>query len=80
MAFTPRQVRAMGLIADTFATGGDGVPSPTQVGSHELALRIAEANPRTGELRQLKALLDQELITQADYDAAKAEVLKKLTR
>lgn len=58
MAFTPRQVRAMGLIADTFATGGDGVPSPTQVGSHELALRIAEANPRTGEVRQLKALLD----------------------
>lgn len=58
MAFTPRQVRAMGLIADTFATGGDGVPSPTEVGSHELALRIAEANPRAGELRQLKALLD----------------------
>lgn len=58
MAFTPRQVRAMGLIADTFATGGDGVPSPTQVGSHELALRIAEANPRAGEVRQLKALLD----------------------
>jgi choline dehydrogenase-like flavoprotein len=58
MVFTPRQVRAMGLIADTFATGGDGVPSPTQVGSHELALRIAEANPRAGELRQLKALLD----------------------
>lgn len=58
MAFTPRQVRAMGLIADTFATGGDGVPSPTEVGSHELALRIAEANPRTGEVRQLKALLD----------------------
>ncbi len=58
MAFTPRQVRAMGLIADTFATGGDGVPSPTEVGAHELALRIAEANPRAGELRQLKALLD----------------------
>jgi len=58
MTFTPRQVRAMGLIADTFATGGDGVPSPTEVGSHELALRIAEANPRTGEVRQLKALLD----------------------
>ncbi len=48
----------MGLIADTFATGGGGVPSPTQVGSHELALRIAEANPRAGEVRQLKALLD----------------------
>lgn len=58
MAFTPRQVRAMGLIADTFATGGDGVPSPTEVGAHELALRIAETNPRAGEVRQLKGLLD----------------------
>lgn len=48
----------MGLIADTFAPGGDGVPSPTDVGSHELALRIAEANPRAIEVRQLKALLD----------------------
>ncbi|WP_141798625.1 GMC family oxidoreductase [Nocardioides sp. SLBN-35] len=58
MAFTARQVRAMGLIADTFAPGGDGVPAPTEVGAHELALRIAEANPRTGEVRQLRALLD----------------------
>lgn len=58
MSFTPRQVRAMGLIADTFATGGDGVPAPTEVGAHELALRIAEANPRPAELRQLRALLD----------------------
>lgn len=48
----------MGLIADTFATGGDGVPSPTDVGAHELALRIAEANPRASELRQLRTLLD----------------------
>lgn len=48
----------MGLIADTFATGGDGVPSPTEVGSHELALKIAATNPRVGEVRQLKGLLD----------------------
>lgn len=48
----------MGLIADTFAAGGSGVPSPTETGAHELALRIAEANPRASELRQLRALLD----------------------
>ncbi len=58
MAFTARQVRAMGLIADTFAPGGSGLPSATETGAHLLALRIAEANPRTGEIRQLKALLD----------------------
>ena len=58
MEFTARQVRAMGLIADTFATGGDGVPSPTEVGTHELALEIAATNPRAGEVRQLKGLLD----------------------
>src|SRR5687768_12992384 len=58
MTFTARQVRAMGLIADTFATGGEGVPSPTEVGTHELALEIAATNPRAGEVRQLKGLLD----------------------
>jgi len=30
-------------------------------------------------LQQLKDLLDKGLITPADYDSAKAEVLKKLT-
>lgn len=58
MTFSQRQVRAMGLIADTFAAGGPGVPPPTAVGSHELALEIAAANPRAGEVRQLKGLLD----------------------
>ncbi|GAA3652178.1 GMC family oxidoreductase [Nocardioides ginsengisoli] len=48
----------MGLIADTFAPAADGIPAPTDVGSHELALRIAEANPRAGELTQLRLLLD----------------------
>ncbi|WP_278255916.1 hypothetical protein [Nocardioides convexus] len=48
----------MGLIADTFATGGDGVPSPTDVGAHGLALRIAEANPRASEPAPTRTLLD----------------------
>jgi hypothetical protein len=29
-------------------------------------------------LQQLKGMLDQDLITQQDYDAAKAEILKRL--
>ncbi|MCS3803120.1 membrane protease subunit (stomatin/prohibitin family) [Chromobacterium alkanivorans] len=37
----------------------------------------AADNPQA-KLAQLKGLLDQGLITQADYDAAKADVLKKL--
>ncbi|THV13245.1 oxidoreductase [Nocardioides caeni] len=58
MAFTARQVRAMGLIADTFAGSTDGAPLPTDLGTHELALSLAERNPRAGEIRQLKVLLD----------------------
>ena len=33
----------------------------------------------TTQLAQLKSLLEQNLITQDDYDAAKAEVIKKIT-
>ena len=33
----------------------------------------------TNRLAQLKSLLEQNLITQDDYDAAKAEVIKKIT-
>ena len=32
----------------------------------------------TAKLGKLKVMLDQNLITQADYDTAKAEVLKKM--
>ncbi|SMC26460.1 Membrane protease subunit, stomatin/prohibitin family, contains C-terminal Zn-ribbon domain [Andreprevotia lacus DSM 23236] len=38
----------------------------------------AAADPLQAKLAQLKGLLDQGLITQADFDTAKAEVLKKL--
>jgi hypothetical protein len=58
MEFTERQVRAMGLIADTFIPGDGAVPSATQVGTHLLALDLAAKNPRQGEVRQLKGLLD----------------------
>ncbi|KAF0814729.1 hypothetical protein IGB42_00784 [Andreprevotia sp. IGB-42] len=36
------------------------------------------ADPLQAKLAQLKGLLDQGLITQADFDSAKAEVIKKL--
>lgn len=58
MEFTARQIRAMGLIADTFAGSTDGAPRPTELGTHELALSIAAQNPRASEVRQLKGLLD----------------------
>jgi membrane protease subunit (stomatin/prohibitin family) len=37
----------------------------------------AAADP-VAKLEQLKAMLDKGLIAQADYDAAKAEVLRKM--
>ena len=57
MTFTPRQREAMRLIVDTFAPGGGGVPSASEVGAVDLALDLALANPRIGEVRQLRALL-----------------------
>ena len=47
----------MASIADTFAPGDGSVPSARATGSPDLTLEIAERNPRTAEVRQLKALL-----------------------
>ncbi|MEO9385464.1 SPFH domain-containing protein [Chromobacterium phragmitis] len=55
-------------------------PAPAQpapAAAPQEAAAPAGDNPQA-KLAQLKALLDQGLITQADYDAAKADVLKKL--
>jgi membrane protease subunit (stomatin/prohibitin family) len=43
------------------------------------ATTAAAAPDAQQRLQQLKQLLDQELITQQDYDSAKTEILKKLT-
>ncbi|NMK46651.1 SHOCT domain-containing protein, partial [Achromobacter sp. Bel] len=43
------------------------------------AAPAAAAVDPVARLQQLKDLLDKGLITAADYDTAKAEVLKKLT-
>jgi len=42
------------------------------------AAPAAAADDPTAKLAKLKGLLDQGLITQADYDTAKAEVIKKM--
>lgn len=56
-AFSPRQRRAIGLIADTFAPQDAGGPSATATGAIDLTLDLAARNPRTSEVQQLKLLL-----------------------
>jgi len=51
---------------------------PAQQQPQQPAAQPAQADP-VQRLQQLKDLLDKGLITAADYDSAKAEVLKKLT-
>ena len=43
-----------------------------------LILRGVGAEPREVRLEKLKGMLDKGLITQVDFDNAKAEVLKRL--
>ncbi len=58
MELSPRQFAALRLISDTFAPGDGGtIPSASAAGGPEIAASIALANPRTAEVRQLKALL-----------------------
>ncbi|KAG0919804.1 hypothetical protein G6F57_022974 [Rhizopus arrhizus] len=62
-------------LGQTMAAGlGVGQGQPAQ----QAAPAAATADP-VARLQQLKDLLDKGLITAADYDTAKAEVLKKLT-
>ncbi|MDR6739386.1 membrane protease subunit (stomatin/prohibitin family) [Herbaspirillum sp. 1173] len=61
------------VMADALGTGAAGAQG------HAAAAPAAAAGPTPAErLGQLKQLLDQGLISAADYDAAKAEILKKL--
>jgi len=58
MTFSAREREAMRLICDTFAPrDGAGAPAASEVGSVDLALEVAAANPRKAELRQLRLLL-----------------------
>lgn len=53
---------------------------PQQQSQPAQAATASEATDFTAKLTQLKSLLDQGLISQADYDAAKEKVLAQLTQ
>jgi membrane protease subunit (stomatin/prohibitin family) len=66
-------------LGQTMAQGlGAAQGQPPQQPAQPAQPAAANADPAQ-RLQQLKDLLDKGLITAADYDAAKAEVLKKLT-
>lgn len=46
-----------------------------QIGEPVASHRLADP---TEKLKQLKRMLDEELITEADYEAKKAEILAKM--
>jgi len=61
-----RQRRALEAICDTFAPGGDGVPSATEMGVPAAVMAVVALNPRQAERRQvaqLLALWDSALLT-----------------
>ncbi|GGP25599.1 SPFH domain-containing protein [Silvimonas amylolytica] len=68
------QVMANSMGAAVTGTGQPGVAAPA------VAAAVAAPAPDSPEARlgQLKGLLDKGLISAADYDTAKAEILKKL--
>jgi long-chain-alcohol oxidase len=53
----PRARSALGAICDTFAPGGDGLPSATELGVPEALLALVGRNPRAAERRQVGQLL-----------------------
>ena len=54
-------------------------PVQAATGATPVAAAPVAGEDLAGKLTQLKTLLDQGLISQADYDTAKAEVIKKIT-
>ena len=72
------------MMGQQVAPQGQPVVQAAQTAAPVAAATVAAAAPAAGEdlagkLTQLKTLLDQGLISQADYDTAKAEVIKKIT-
>ena len=54
---SPRARSALDAICDTFAPGGDGLPSATELGVPEALLALVGRNPRAAERRQVGQLL-----------------------
>ena len=72
------------MMGQQVAPQGQPVVQAAQTAAPVAAATVASTAPAAGEdlagkLKQLKTLLDQGLISQADYDTAKAEVIKKIT-
>ena len=72
------------MMGQQVAPQGQPVVQAAQTAAPVAAAAVAATAPAAGEdlagkLTQLKTLLDQGLISQADYDTAKAEVIKKIT-
>ena len=65
-------------LGQTMAQGLGAAQGQPQPGQPPQQPQPAQADP-VQRLQQLKELLDKGLITAADYDTAKADVLKKLT-
>ncbi len=74
------------MMGQQVAPQGQPVVQAAQTAAPVAAATVAATAPApaagedlAGKLTQLKTLLDQGLINQADYDTAKAEVIKKIT-
>ena len=72
------------MMGQQVAPQSQPVVQAAQTAAPVAAATVASTAPAAGEdlagkLTQLKTLLDQGLISQADYDTAKAEVIKKIT-
>src|ERR687893_851377 len=66
MELSARQRRALAAISDTFAPGGDGVPSASELGVPEAIAEALDHNPRESERKQTAMLLtawDSKLMT-----------------
>src|ERR671918_307779 len=54
---SPKARAALDAICDTFAPGGDGLPSATELGVPDALLALVGRNPRAAERRQVGQLL-----------------------
>jgi long-chain-alcohol oxidase len=57
VALSPKGRAALDSICDTFAPGGDGLPSATELGVPEALLALVSRNPRAAERKQVAQLL-----------------------
>src|SRR3954462_12298554 len=55
--FTPRQRASLTSIVDTFAPGGDGLPSASEHGVVDVIEEAVASNPREAERKQVAQLL-----------------------